>query len=207
MNEYVAGSQDLRNTRTFNVQGGIKGTLSKNMSFNISAHYRRITNQPLFINENVFSDFYKFKVIYDDLDAYGGNVSLSYQAGDKLRIDGIFEYNKYVTTTELFPWHLPEIQATLRGSYNMFDKIYIKADLNIEAIRMSPVYYVNPLADETIPVDLGPIWDGNLGVEYRYNKRISAFVQFNNIAAQKYFRWNRYRAQAFQVMGGATFSF
>jgi hypothetical protein len=56
-------------------------------------------------------------------------------------------------------------------------------------------------------VPLGFIADANLGVEYRYNKRISLFVNFNNFAAQRYQRWLGYPVQSFQFMMGATFRF
>jgi hypothetical protein len=54
---------------------------------------------------------------------------------------------------------------------------------------------------------LGTIIDLNLGLEYRYNKRISAFVQLNNLASQRYMRWYNYPVQIFQVMGGVTARF
>ncbi len=205
-NKFIVGSVNLKNTRVFNIEAGFKGTLSKTMSFNMSGHYKRMTNLPLFINDTVFSDKYKFTVVYDVVDAVGGVASLSYQAREKLKIDGLVEYNKYIPTYQEFAWNLPELKISLRANYNLFDKLYIKADVGIEAFRKSPVYLYNP-ADDDIVVDLGTIVDGNLHLEYRYNKRISAFLQFNNIGAQKYFRWYNYRVQGFQVLGGATFSF
>ena len=54
---------------------------------------------------------------------------------------------------------------------------------------------------------LGTIVDLNLGFEYRYNTRVSAFLQFNNLAAQRYNRWLSYPVQGFQVMGGITARF
>ena len=51
------------------------------------------------------------------------------------------------------------------------------------------------------------IIDANLGIEYRYSKRISAFVQLNNFASQSYQRWYNAPVQQFQVMGGVTFRF
>ena len=76
----------------------------------------------------------------------------------------------------------------------------------MESGRKSPVYLFNLAPDDT-PVDLGFIADANLHLEYRYNSRFSAFLQFNNLAAQRYKRWNRYPVQGFQVMGGITFGF
>jgi outer membrane receptor protein involved in Fe transport len=54
---------------------------------------------------------------------------------------------------------------------------------------------------------LGAIVDINLGVEYRYNTRVSAFLQINNLASQQYYRWYNYPVQPIQVMAGVTARF
>ncbi|MCG8574891.1 MAG: hypothetical protein MI810_08415 [Flavobacteriales bacterium] len=205
-NQFITSSIDLLNTRKFDAYAGIKGTLSKNLSYNMRFHFKRFTNLPLFVNDTAFSDLYQFTVVYDRVDMYGGVTSLSYQMAEKLKVDAIFEYNQYVPTEQEFAWNLPQIKMTVRGNYNLYDKILVKADFLLESGRMSPVYLYNP-ADDNIPVDLGLIADGNLHMEYRYNDRISVFLQFNNIAAQKYFRWYKYRVQGFQALGGVTFGF
>ena len=56
-------------------------------------------------------------------------------------------------------------------------------------------------------VSLKPIFDGNIGLEYRYNPRVSAFLQINNVAAQRYNRWYNYPVQPIQIMGGITARF
>ncbi|MBN4070941.1 hypothetical protein JYT72_00395 [Crocinitomix catalasitica] len=205
-NNFIRSSVDLINTRMFDAYVGIKGTFSKKMSYNMRFHFRRYTNLPLFVNDTAFSDLYKFNVVYDRVDAYGGTTSLSYQIKEKLKVDAIFEYNQWIPTDEEFAWNLPQINLIIRGNYNLYNKIYIKADFLLESGRMSPVYLFNP-ADDNIPVDLGLIADGNLHLEYRYNSKISAFLQLNNIAAQKYFRWYKYRVQGFQILGGVTLGF
>jgi hypothetical protein len=45
----------------------------------------------------------------------------------------------------------------------------------------------------------------NVSVEYRYNKRVSAFVEFNNIVSQRYKRWYNTPVHSFQFLGGVTF--
>ena len=47
----------------------------------------------------------------------------------------------------------------------------------------------------------------NLGIEYRYNSKISAFIDFNNFTASKYQRWSNYPTQSINIIGGATISF
>ena len=205
-NEFITSEQDLKNTKEFKVYGGVKGTLSKKLSFNIQGHSTTFTNMPLFVNDTVWSDMYQFNVVYDKVSAIGVNGSVSYQAAEKLRIDAIAAYNKYTAFNQTHAWNLPAIDITLRGSYNLFDKIYVKSDITLEGGRRSPegMFLANPTDED---YNLGFLADANLHAEYRYNNRVSAFLQFNNLAAQKYFRWNRYRVQGFQVLGGVTFAF
>ena len=58
------------------------------------------------------------------------------------------------------------------------------------------------IEDGQIVKPLGTLFDINLGAEYRYNKRISGFIQLNNAAAQRYLRWHNYPVQGFQIIGG-----
>ncbi len=205
-NEFIASGINLEATREFKVYGGIKGTLSKSLAFNLQFHSSNFTNMPLFFNDTTTAELNRFTVIYDEVSALGINASVSYQASEKLKVDAVLAYNNYNAVNEEYAWHLPALDLTLRGSYNLYDKIYIKSDITFLGGRKSPEGAINP-QDAADAFDLGFVADANLHAEYRYNSRISAFLQFNNLAAQKYFRWNRYRVQGFQVLGGVTFAF
>ena len=208
-NPFINSELELRNTRELKFYGGIKGTLSKTLSFNAQVHSTTFSGLPLFVNDtasSIWSDYYQFDVIYDKVSAFGINGSISYQSAEKLKIDLIAAYNRYSGVNEVYVWNLPAIDITFRGSYNLYDKIYVKTDLQFLGGRRNPEgLFVTDATDEDF--DLGFVADANLHLEYRYNKRVSAFLQFNNLAAQKYFRWNRYPVQGFQVLGGATFGF
>ncbi len=205
-NEFIISSIGLKNTREFKAYAGIKGTLSKKLSFNAQFHSTTFTNLPLFVNDTVWSDLYRFNVVYDRVAAIGGTGTISYQAAEKLKIDVVGTYNNYSATNEIHAWNLPVIDIKLRGSYNLFEKIYVKSDITLQGGRKSPEgLFTSDIGNEIF--ELGFLADANLHAEYRYNDRVSAFIQFNNIAAQKYFRWNRYQVQGFQVLGGITFGF
>ena len=92
----------------------------------------------------------------------------------------------------------------------MNDKLKLNLDFNGEGGRKSLI--VDSTAgvkkeDNQYVKELGFILDINLGIEYKYTKRISAFLQFNNIASQQYYRWSDYPVLGLQVMGGVTFKF
>jgi len=208
-NQYINSAVDLKNTKEFKFYAGIKGTLSKTMSFNLSVHSTKFTDLALYFNDTIFSDQYRFNVLYDDVTVLGVGGSLTYQKSEKLKIDAILQYNNYTAATQKYAWYLPELELTLRGSYNIYDKLYAKLDFNMQTGRKNPNGILNPDPSQTESVlfDTGIIADANLHLEYRYNRRISAFIQFNNIANQKYNRWLNYPVYGFQVLGGVTFGF
>jgi hypothetical protein len=207
-NEFIRSELDLKNTKEFKFYGGIKGTLSKTLSFNVQVHSTTFSDMPLFVNDTLWSNLYEFNVVYDRVTTFGVTGNISYQAAEKLKVDGIVKYNNYAAENELHAWNLPTLDIRLRGNYNLFEKIYVKADLVLQGGRKSPegLFVANPDDNKDV-YELGFLADANLHGEYRYNDRISVFVQFNNLAAQKYFRWNRYPVQGFQVLGGFTFAF
>jgi hypothetical protein len=210
-NEFVLTNLALRNENTqIDFYGGIKGTLSKRMSFNAAASFASVRDKALFVTDTTYSIGNKFNVIYDTLRIATIEGSLSYQFNEKMKIDGLGRYNSYMLNANAFAWNLPRFQFMVRGHYNLFDKFIVNLDLNMEEGRKALVYAAGDKVTEVdgqFIRDLGFLTDVNLGLEYRYNKRISAFIQFNNLASQRYFRWFDYPVQVFQVMGGITARF
>jgi hypothetical protein len=211
-NPYILSNMDLQNeSNTLNAFIGFKGTLTKRISFNASASFSNHKNKALFITDTLYSARKnQFRVIYDTMNITTIEGSLSYQMAEKLKIEGVGKFYSYATKVNTFAWNLPQFQLIARGSYNLYDKFLIHLDLNFEGGRRALVYAKEAnttLENGQYAHKLGFIADANLNVEYRYNKRISAFLQFNNFAAQKYQRWYHYPVQGFQVMGGVTFRF
>jgi hypothetical protein len=210
-NEFMLTNLVLRNENTqIDFYGGIKGTLSKRMSFNASASFANVRDKALFVMDTTYSIGNKFNVTYDTVRIATIEGSLSYQFNEKMKIDGIGRYNSYMLNNNAFAWNLPRLQFMVRGNYNLFDKFIVNLDLNMEEGRKALVYAMGEKVTEVdgqFVRDLGFLADVNLGLEYRYNKRISAFIQFNNLASQRYYRWFDYPVQIFQVMGGVTARF
>jgi hypothetical protein len=210
-NEFLLSNVRLQNENTaIDFYGGIKGTLSKRVSFNVGASFANVKNKAFFVTDTTFSLGNKFGVIYDTMNVAKIEGSISYQMSEKLKVDAIGAFNSYNVLNNTYAWNMPQVQVILRGSYNLFDKFLFNLDLDLEHGRKALVYEdgegVTQENGQYIK-DLGFIADANLGVEYRYNKRISAFLQLNNFAAQRYQRWYEAPVQPFQVMGGVTFRF
>lgn len=220
-NEFVLNNLQLRNeNRVIDLYGGIKGTLSKRMSFNLGASFARIQDKAFFVTDNTYSNRNKFSLVYDTLNLATIEGSLSYQLREKLKVDVLGKFYSYETQNLKYAWNLPIWELTTRGSYNLFDKFLVNLDVHVEGGRKAQYFSdktlqfgqaPNPVVqtDVTFPVvrELGLIADVNLGLEYRYNKRLSAFVQLNNLASQRYMRWYNFPVQIFQFMGGITARF
>lgn len=210
-NEFLIPNLDLRNeSKAIDLYAGIKGTLSKRIGFNISGSFANIKNKALFVTDTLYAPGNAFRVIYDTMNVATLEGSISYQLSEKLKIDAIGRYMSYNPLSNSYAWNLPQTQVILRGSYNLFNKFLFNLDLDMEQGRKALVYEDGEgvtLENGQYIKDLGFIADANLGLEYRYNERISAFLQFNNLAAQSYMRWYNAPVQQFQVMGGVTFRF
>lgn len=210
-NEFLLTNVNMQNENTaIDLYGGFKGTLSRRMSFNISGSFARVQNKALFVTDTNFSVGNKFNVIFDTLNLTTIEGSLSYQLMEKLKVDGIGRFYSYALLNNTYAWNLPQWQAILRGSYNLYDKFLVNLDLNFEGGRRALVYAMEDdvtTENNQLAKQLGLVADINLGLEYRYNKRISAFVQLNNLASQRYNRWYNHPVQIFQFMGGITARF
>ena len=210
-NEFLLPNVAMKNeNKVADIYFGIKGTLSKRISFNASASFAYIKNKALFVTDTTYSLGNKFNIIFDTLNVATIEGSMSYQLLEKLKIDAIGRYYSYSLNNNSYAWNLPQFQIFTRGSYNLYDKFLVNLDVNLEGGRKALVYKMEDdvvVENTQFAKSLGFITDVNLGMEYRYNSRISAFLQCNNLAAQRYKRWYNTPVQGFQVMGGVTFRF
>ena len=210
-NQFLAPSVRLINENNpYDIYGGIKGTLSKRMGFNANISFKKITNKAFFVTDTMSSLRNKFGLVYDTLNHTRIEASIFYQLDEKLKIDGMARFNSYETLNEAYAWNLPVFEFQLRAAYNLFDKFMFNLDGHIETGRKALVYEMLDGAteiDEQYFIGLGGIVDFNLGISYRYNKRVTAFLQLNNMLSQRYNAWYNYPVQPIQVMGGVSLRF
>jgi outer membrane receptor protein involved in Fe transport len=63
-----------------------------------------------------------------------------------------------------------------------------------------------PIANTFKALELKPYVDANLGIEYRYNKVLSAFLNVNNIAARRYERYYGFPSQRINFILAISYS-
>jgi hypothetical protein len=211
-NPFVLTSPEMTNTnRKLELYGGIRGTISKNTSFNARVAQYNYEDFLYFVNDTTYSNTNKFQVLYDDLKVTNLSAEISINQGDKWRIFARGDYFIYSTDMEQEAWNQPNLKITFSGMYNLNDKLVVKADLFTMDKRFGKSLGATESGELQdggyYKVELDPFIDANLGVEYRYTKRLSAFVKFNNFLAARYAKWNNYNLQRFNAMMGVTYSF
>ncbi len=211
-NPFLVPDPVLNNTQTkFQLYAGVRGSLSKNLSYNTRASFSSFDNMYFFVNDNTTALTNGFNLTYDDATVLNIHGELQYQHTEKIKIIAKGDYNQYKMKTELEPWHKPLWEGTLGFNYNLKSKIVATADLIVYGTRSS----YTPLQGQGLGISvistsintLKPVLDANIGLEYRYSKKLSAFLHFNNLGFKSYERWNNYPTQKFNFMAGVTMAF
>ena len=196
------------NTKT-EIFGGIKGNIFSDLSFNLNSSYSVIDSMPFFTTVYEPTLFInganKFTLIYDNVELLKGNAELTYRIGEKLKLTVGGDYYSYTMKTEKKPWYKPAYDSYLSFDYSLQNKIIVKGD----------IYYYGDIYGKTVESGivnsklLKGYVDANIGLEYRYSKILSAFVNFNNLTAvnNRYYRWLNYPSYKINFLAGITYSF
>ena len=196
----------------YNIYIGIRGSLSKHVTFNTSFSKQQLETMPLYVKDfsNVLEN--QFTVLYDTVGLNQISGELAYQKLEKLKIIVRGDYFDYSPANELKAWHKPDMKISLSGIYDLSDKIIVRTDLFFINKQYAKAF--NSVTDASGVIvtteeakELKGVFDANLGLEYRYTKKLSAFINFNNIGAVRYQKFEDYPTQRFNVLGGLTYSF
>ncbi len=195
----------------YEIKAGITGRLDLLVDYNFSVSYADVENMMFFINDfyNSFSPEVpvifgnKFTAVYDDVKLTTVRLETGYEQIDRLDILFNASYSDYQLTSEAKPWHKPALEADILAKYFVSPQFSVSGQLFFQ----SKIYAKVLREGELQIAERGAYADLNLGAEYRFNDRVSAFASLNNVAATRYFRWYNYPSQRINVMGGLTFSF
>lgn len=193
--------------------GGIRGNIAHSFSYNIQAINRKIYNCPLFVIDSVSSYLEnQMGVIYDKkVNWFRGEFNGELKIGTKWKGLIMAAYNQADAVTNEKAYNIPDFEGMLGLSYNLADKIIASTRVFYIGKRYAQISYgdimtLGPLV-AIEPVVLKPAIDANLTLEYRYSKVLSAYLEFSNIASQRYMIWNHYPSYRFRFLGGVTYSF
>lgn len=185
--------------QAINIYAGFKGKLSSKTDYIIQGSYEKWDSLYFFniyYDKNLNIDN-QFMIEYDNTTMYTLNAQLRYDANKELQISASGNYYYYQLKNFLKPWHRPIYKAQLSAKYLFKENFVFKLDgfvLGDRWAKQRTGYTLLPL----IP-------DINFAIEYKRNKKFSVFALFNNISNLRYYRWNNYPSQKFNLMLGFTY--
>lgn len=195
----------------YDIYGGIRGSLSSKITFNTSFSQQKMEGLPLYVKDYDGLLENKFLLAYDTVNISTITGELAYQKLEKFKVLLGAKYFKYNPKNELKAWHRPDLKISLSGIYDLSDKIIVRADLYYFSKQYAKSFETittnNTKTKTEIAQELKGLFDANLSFEYRYTKKLSAFINFNNIGSVKYQKFQDYPTQRFGVLGGLTYSF
>lgn len=210
-NPFVISSTPIKNTnQKIYLYAGLRGKITKNISFNVNFSHEEVDNMALFVNDTLYSTQNRFNINYDKVKMNGIYASLKYDQLNKLSVALSGNFVSYQSSNELYAWQKPNTKIDLTIDYNLSNKFLVGLSFYYvgqrKAASLVPVEGISP--DQGIyVVDLDGYVDANLNFEYRYTQRLSGFVTINNLFSSKYDAWYLYQVQPFFAMLGASYSF
>jgi hypothetical protein len=185
-NPFVNSDIALKNTNnTFKIFAGINGHLTNGIDLKASISSSKLKNQSFFITDTVNSYKNRFLVVYD-VNLFNIHAEGDYHMGDKLTMVLNADYFHYSMDKLSKPWNCPDFKFSYSAKYNFLEKFVVTADIyawtKMYVRDYRWVLYENFFPEpqiEDIKTINGAI-DANLGLEYRYSKKISGFVNLNN---------------------------
>lgn len=204
-NNFINNQLSVKPTNNkFNLTFGFRGNISSKIAFNLKVDYGKYEDYYFYVNDTNVPYHNKFGVVYDNLTLTRFLGEISYKQSNKLQIDLKGNFYSYKLDKIQYAWHLPQYKISLNTRYSIQDKII--ANLNIFSIGKRNILEYDKQNMPKVE-ELKGILDLNIGLEYRYTKILSAFLHINNIASMRYYKWNNYPMQQFNIMGGISYSF
>lgn len=215
INPFVISFPYVNTSYQHEVNLGLKANISKKVYLHINANYSHIDKMVFFVNDTLEPLHNKFRMEYMDVDRVGAYAELSMrELAPGLDIMLKAHYYYYIKLgdpnvlnspkiADARPWQMPDLDVSLRASYRLTNKI----SFGVEGYFLNRCYAKEYVEGVQYAKKMKAVIDVNLFGEYKFDDNFSAFLYLNNIACQRYYIWNNYRAQGFNAMVGLTYLF
>ena len=207
-NPYLDPFVELRPTSYVNVYGGLKGKLSKTISYNVGVNQQWNTEKAFFYRDPSgvvnATDNASFTIFYDKLNDLSAKTEIGWESkGWEAGFWGI--YHVYGGMEQLAqPYYLPEIEGGLAISYLWKNKI----KLNTDWLYVGERYAFDPsIVNSELSATLDSYIDARMGAEYFYNANLSAGVNVTNLLSSSYEQWLGYNAQEIRFLITLSYKF
>lgn len=149
-----------------------------------------------------------FAADYADADLLTFGLKASYNHNERFLIYARMQYNKWMMHTEnILPWHKPTWEFGMGAEAKIYRGLSANVDFTYNSPSLNRLGF--SLSDDK-QVEVGPMYDLNLGVDYQFPRNWSLFLQLNNLVAIggiNYQPWYGYNTIGFNAMVGAKVRF
>ncbi len=209
------------------VSGGFKGKLSSKTNYVADASYSVVEDQHFYFTDgmNIFKPSSKppswprlnntFVWVYDDVNILKLSGEVLHSVSDNFSLHLLGNYYSYDLKAQKKAWLMPDFDVTISGVYKPTDQLRFSADVFVVGKRTalisdfdSSMLLSSSIAAPSLSeVQMDPIIDLNVGVEYQFSDKLNLFVHLNNFGFQKYEQWLGYAHKGFNCMAGLSYSF
>lgn len=215
INPFVISFPSVNTSYQHEANLGIKAIISKKIYLHLNANYSHVDKMGFFVNDTLEPLHNKFRMEYMDVDRIGAYAELSMRElapGLDIMLKAHYYYYIKLGAPNILnspkiadarPWQMPDLDVSLRASYRLTNKI----SFGLEGYFLNRCYAKEYVEGVMFAKKMKAVVDVNLFGEYKFDDNFSAFLYLNNIACQRYYIWNNYRAQGFNAMVGLTYLF
>jgi hypothetical protein len=201
INPFLETPTSQTNTKEIEYYAGLKGNVGKHFSVSGKAGLVHFTNMQFFVNDtaaNAKGFIMSNESKVNDLRVHG---DLSYVNQDKFTVTAGLTFNGYTGMRDnAKAWNTVPLEFTSSLRWWAFKQVMLKAD-----------FYAfgggNYLDKGNIARSFRGGKDLSAGAEFKINKRISAWLDVNNVLNNKYERWHNYQVYGLNVVGGVKVNF
>jgi hypothetical protein len=181
---------------------GLEGKMSKNSGYQVNVSFNSVDDVYFFVNDTTSILQNQFITQNDKMELVKFQGELWYSPYSFLDFYWKGSYSSFNLTYEEHPWQIPTTEMSFTTTYNFKEKIFASFDLINYGKR-----YAKNWQDLDNPIQLDPIWDLNLRLEYKYSNVLSGFADCYNLLSKQYYLWNQYPSQKINFLLGFTYKF
>ncbi len=198
-NPYLSNTYSVMQTRKDEVFGNIQGNMGNHLSFSGRVSYWKYNGLPTFVNDTL-GDHKDFKVVYDNVNALSVQLAARYSVAKIWSAGVSYDLYHFYNGSQPYVWGEPGTK--IKGDFTVL--LLSKLTVTAYLAMLNGIYGRDGLGHT---VKLDPIADLGGSAEYEVIKRLSFFVQLDNLLNRRNQRWPGYNAYGLNVYGGLRFKF
>lgn len=205
INPFIQSVLPLKYTREkFTFYAGLRARAGSNIDFTALVRSSFVENALFFVNDYSIVPYNRFTLIHDDGKILEGRIEAGFHTAEHIKIKAFVSIQSWGLDTLDHAYHKPSIIFGTDAMYQIQNKIIFRANLALHGQQ-----YARAMNEQGsfVSESIEGFLDLSLGVEYRYTKVLSGFINFNNITNTRYYLWNEYPSYKFNLMGGVAYSF